>query len=224
MTIARPDGHLSVPREGQGAAVLVLHAWWGLNDVVREFCNSLAGASFTAFAPDLYHGVIAETIPGAEALARKLDPDRATADIASSVTFLEDYGVRSDSGLAVIGFSLGASYALDLSVDDPEHVRSVVLFYGTGGPEDYGRSRAAYAGHFAEADQFEPRSDVDALEQSLRRAGRPVSFCHYLGVGHWFFERDRLDAFNATAAGLAWQRTVDFLRSSHGLKAEEPAA
>ena len=112
--------------------------------------------------------------------------------------------------LAVIGFSLGAYYALDLAAADPEHIRSVVIFYGTGGG-DYSNSRAAYLGHFAEKDEFEPQSNVDNLEESLRRAGRPVTFHRYSGTGHWFFEPDRPQAYNQAAASLAWDRTLAFL-------------
>jgi carboxymethylenebutenolidase len=113
----------------------------------------------------------------------------------------------------VIGFSLGAYFALDLSVTDPEHIRSVVIFYGTR-PGDYRSSRAAYLGHFAETDEFEPQSDVDKLEAALGRAGRPVSFYRYSGTGHWFFEPDRSQAFNQAAASLAWDRTLAFLKRS----------
>ena len=120
---------------------------------------------------------------------------------------------RADRGLAVIGFSLGAYYALDLAAADPEHIRSVVIFYGTGGG-DFSSSRAAYLGHFAENDEFEPQSNVDDLEESLRRAGRPVTFYRYSGTGHWFFEPDRPQAYNQAAASLAWDRTLAFLKSS----------
>ena len=116
----------------------------------------------------------------------------------------------------MIGFSLGAYYALDLSVTDPEHIRSVVIFYGTGGG-DWGSSRAAYLGHFAENDEFEPQSNVDDLEESLKRAGRPVTFHRYSGTGHWFFEPDRSQAYNQAAASLAWDRTLAFLRRSSTL-------
>lgn len=117
----------------------------------------------------------------------------------------------TDSGLAVIGFSLGAYYALDLAAADTEHIRSVVIFYGTG-PADHSKSRAAYIGHFAENDEFEPPSNVDDLEESLRRAGRPVTFYRYLGTGHWFVEPDRSQAYNKAAADLAWERTLAFLK------------
>jgi carboxymethylenebutenolidase len=50
------------------------------------------------------------------------------------------------------------------------------------------------------------------LEQALRRAGPPVSIHRYPGTGHWFFEPDRADAFNQPAAGLAWERTLNFLK------------
>jgi carboxymethylenebutenolidase len=110
----------------------------------------------------------------------------------------------------VIGFSLGAYYAMDLAAAHPEHIRSVVLFYGTG-PADHSKSKAAYLGHFAENDEYEPPSNVDELEEALRRAGRPVTFYRYPEAGHWFFEADR-SAYNPAAASLAWERTLAFLR------------
>ncbi len=113
----------------------------------------------------------------------------------------------------MVGFSLGAYYALNAASTDPEHIQSVVLFYGTGGM-DHSNSRATYLGHFAEKDQFESQSNVDSLEQSLRAAGRPVTFYRYPGTGHWFFESDRTDAYNQAAASLAWERTLAFLKES----------
>jgi carboxymethylenebutenolidase len=108
---------------------------------------------------------------------------------------------------------MGANYALDLSVSAPELIRSVVLFYGTGGGE-LSRSRAEFLGHFAENDPFEPRSSVDELEEALKSAGRPVTFYQYSGTGHWFFEPDRSEAYNPEAASLAWDRTLAFLNRS----------
>jgi carboxymethylenebutenolidase len=212
MSLTQPDGYLAVPPTGSGSPVLVLHAWWGLNATLKAFCARLADAGFVAFAPDLYHGKVADTIAGAETLVHALNAneDRARAEIAAAVQFLNERASLSDRGMTVIGFSLGAYYALDLSAGDPEHIRSVVVFYGTG-PDDFSSSRAAYLGHFAENDDYEPLSNVADLEAALQRAGRPVSFFRYPGTGHWFFEPDR-PAFNPAAASLAWERTLAFLR------------
>jgi carboxymethylenebutenolidase len=212
MTYSQPDGYLAVPPTGKGSPVLLLHAWWGLNDTMKAYCSRLAESGFVAFAPDLYHGKVVDNVADAEALSGALfgNINLAKADVADASMFLNERAGQTGRGLAVIGFSLGAFYALDLSVADPEHIRSVVVFYGTR-PGDYRGSKAAYLGHFAEKDEFESQSDVDELEAALRRAGRPVSFYHYPATGHWFCEPDRLQAFNQAAASLAWDRTLAFL-------------
>jgi carboxymethylenebutenolidase len=215
MTQTQPNGYLTLPSTGSGSGVLVLHAWWGLNDTMKAFCTRLAKAGFVVFAPDLYHGKVADTIADAEALGSSLDNNhlQAKAEIVEATMFLNERAEQPGRGLAVIGFSLGAYYALDLAAADPEHIYSVVLFYGTG-DGDYTNSRAAYLGHFAEIDEFEPQSNVDELEESLRHAGRSVSFYRYPGTGHWFFEPDRTQAYNEAATNLAWNRTLAFLRGS----------
>jgi carboxymethylenebutenolidase len=215
MTDHQPQGYLALPPTGKGPGVLVLHAWWGLNDTIKAFCNQLAEAGFVVFAPDLYHGKVAETIPQAEELGSALDANhlQAKAEIADAVTFLSQRVDQPDQGVAVVGFSLGAYYALDLATTDPTQIRAVVVFYGTGVFE-HGDSRARYLGHFAEDDPFEPLENVDALEESLKDAGRPATIYRYPGTGHWFFEPDRADAYDHAAATLAWDRTLAFLKTN----------
>lgn len=213
MQPTQPDGFLAMPPSDSRDGVLLLHAWWGLNDTMKAYCTRLAESGFAAFAPDLYHGKIARTIDDAEKLGSALDANylQAKAEIAEATSYLIERVGASEKGLAVIGFSLGAFYALDLAAADPKHIHSVVLFYGTGGG-DFSNSRAAYLGHFAEDDEYEPLSNVNELEESLRRAGRQVTFYRYPGTGHWFCEPDRTQAYNPAAAALAWERTLSFLR------------
>ena len=206
-------GFLAIPTSGKGQGVLVLHAWWGLNDTIKDFCTRLAGEGFTAFAPDLYRGKLATTIPEAEALRDALDWKASIPEISTAAEFLQGRCGEPVKGLAVIGFSLGAFFALNLSTTDPERVNKVVVFYGTG-PADFAKSRASYQGHFAGNDPFEPDSEVNSLEEELKKAGHPVTFYHYPGTGHWFFEPDRVDAYNPEAAKLAWERTLTFLEES----------
>jgi carboxymethylenebutenolidase len=207
----QPTDFLALPPSGKGKGVLVLHAWWGLNETNKDFCTRLAGEGFTAFAPDFYHGKTAKTIPEAEVLRDTLDWKKAIPEISAAAEFLQERSGEPEKGLAVIGFSLGAFFALNLSASDPERVNKVVVFYGTG-PADFTKSKAAYLGHFAENDPFEPDSEVKGLEESLREAGREVTFYRYAGTGHWFFEPDRKDANDPTATSLAWERTLAFLK------------
>lgn len=212
MTTSNLTGFFALPATGNGKAVLVLHAWWGLNSTMRVFCQRLADEGYSVFAPDLYSGKIATTIAEAEELVQTLNMNDEPArqqiqDAASSLSITR----ASGEPLAIIGFSLGAYFALDLAAISPELVRSVTLFYGTGGG-DLSASRASFLGHFAGKDPYEPNEGVDALEETLRKLDRPVTFHHYPDVGHWFCEPDRSDAYNPNAADLAWQRTLDFLR------------
>lgn len=210
----QPDGYLAVPATGVGRPVLVLHPWWGLNETIRAFCRRLAAEGFVVFAPDLYHGRVTDQIAEADVLSSSLG-DAAQVDVAAGAAYVREQAHVGDGALAVIGFSMGAYYALAFSTADPEHVRQVVLFYGTGAG-DFSQARAAYLGHFAEADPYEPAEYVDGLEAELRAAGCPATFYRYPNIGHWFFESDRADAYNAEAAELAWERTLAFLRDTPG--------
>src|SRR6266702_8907311 len=89
------SGYLAVPKTGSGPGLLVLHAWWGLNDFFKGLCDRLATAGFVAFAPDLYHGATASTRDGAKALMSKLSEQAASEDIVRSVKALQIHpGVR----------------------------------------------------------------------------------------------------------------------------------
>src|SRR4026207_1074042 len=98
MTHPQPDGFLAVPPTDKGPGVLVLHAWWGLNDTMKSFCTRLAESGFVAFAPDLYHGKGADNIADAEALGKALDANhlQAKADIADATVFLNERAGQAD--------------------------------------------------------------------------------------------------------------------------------
>jgi carboxymethylenebutenolidase len=54
------------------------------------------------------------------------------------------------------------------------------------------------------------------MKERLSKAGVEFEFHTYPGTEHWFFERDREEAFNLEAAALAWERTIRFLRERLG--------
>jgi carboxymethylenebutenolidase len=106
---------------------------------------------------------------------------------------------------------MGSAWAIDASAEWPDDLRAAVLFYGAG-DADFAKARAVYQGHFAEADPWEPDEYVRQMESAMAAAGRSATIYRYPGVGHWFFEPDRPDAYAPEAAALAWERTLAFLR------------
>jgi carboxymethylenebutenolidase len=204
------SGYLTRLEGGAGPAVLVLHAWWGLNDFFKALCDRLAAEGYVAFAPDLYHGKQAATIDEASHLVETSEQADIQDAVLEAVPFIvEQPGVRP-GGIGVIGFSLGAAWAARLSVLRPDLVSAVVLFYGTT-KTDFDQANAGFLGHFCVEDDWEPRAGVAALQAALVEAGRPTTIYFYEGVGHWFFEADRPEAYNPEAAQLAWERTLAFL-------------
>jgi carboxymethylenebutenolidase len=205
-----PNSHLVTPRNGNGPGILAIHAWWGLNQFLKDFCDRLAGEGFVVFAPDLYNGKVATTIEEAKLLRSKLKQKKAYSDLLGMVDYLHRLDRVTSNTVGIIGFSLGARLALELSTEHSKGISPVVVFYGNSNV-DYSSSQAAYLGHFAENDKYVALSGIKRLEKNMNAAGRPFTFHIYQGTGHWFFEKDQANAYNEQAAQLAWDRTVDFL-------------
>jgi len=204
-------GYIAIPERGEGPGVLVLHAWWGLNNFFKELCERLAREGFVAAAPDLYDGATASTIDEAKQLLSNLNFEEAKAKVRSAAGYVRDHPAVRRKGIGAIGFSMGGAWALLLSSLMPEDILAVVVFYGSEAA-DFAAARAAYLGHFAGNDEWEPLEGIRQMEADMRAAGREVTFYTYQHAGHWFFESNRPENYDQEAAALAWRRTCDFLR------------
>lgn len=202
------NAYLAVPENG-GPGVLVLHAWWGLKPFFKEVCDQLAEQGFTAFAPDMYQGRIANTVDEAKALLEQRDSEL----MGETVKAAKEYLVSLNPGkpVGVLGFSMGASWALIVAANEPD-VAAAVLFYGSGGV-DFTPVKAKVLGHYVEEDEWEPLDEVKAMEKDMRAAGVDATLHFYPKVGHWFVEQDRPE-YDPESAKLAWDRTFDFLNKN----------
>ncbi len=202
-------GYLASPQKSRGA-VLVLHAWWGLNDFFKSFSNRLASQGFLALAPDLHDGAVAMTVEEAKELKSKIDDARIKQIVLGATDYLRSEPSVSGHKIGVIGFSMGAAWSLLLSTMKPENVGAVVVFYGSY-PIDFSKAQASFLGHYAPDDEWEPLADVRATEEKIRAAGREATFHFYPGTKHWFFEENRPIEYDRDASDLAWKRTLEFL-------------
>ena len=203
----RARAYVRVP-DGARAGILVLHAWWGLNEDVLAYADRLADAGFAVLAPDMFEGAVATEIEDAEKLVATGD-ERAEGIVLAAVDALGER-LGPEAPLGVLGFSFGAAYAI-LAPSERGRLSAAVVYYGSYYGDFLAKSKAPLLGHFAEDDDFEPDENILALEDGLRTAGREVTIHRYPGTGHWFAEPSR-DAYRAEAAELAFERTVAFLR------------
>jgi carboxymethylenebutenolidase len=195
--------------EGTGAGVLVLHAWWGLNDFFKGFSADVAEEGFTVLASDLYHGKAAADIDEAKQLRQSLDRKIANEEIKSAVAYLRE---RTDKKIGVIGFSLGAHLALWTMDNCYKDVAATVVYYGASGGR-FRRAQSPVLGHFAEHDPYAGSEQVGALQGHLQAQDIPLTFYVYAGTRHWFAEEHRPE-YDPASAQLAWKRTIAFLKKN----------
>src|SRR5881409_3533470 len=121
-------GYLSLPKTSRGG-VLVLHAWWGLNDFFKSFCDRLAQEGYTTLAPDLRKGKTARTVEEAKAMLSSANEEETFPPVV--LGGLDHLTSKSKGHIfGVIGFSMGAAWALWLSTKRSCEINRVVTFYG----------------------------------------------------------------------------------------------
>ena len=210
------DAYIAPARPSPGKPVLLLHAWWGLNEVMRDFADRLAEDGFTVLAPDLFDGKVLHTIEEADTSSAQADAqeDRLHGRVTAALDHLLANPDVTGDRAAVIAFSFGAWYGARLADHRPEAAVVVIYYGGIGGSELPGDAdkgiRPAYLGHFAADDPYE-----DDAESKVRLAQeRPGSQAYiYDGTHHWFAESDRPE-YDEEASELAFRRTVEFLRAN----------
>lgn len=200
-------GYLALPPSGKGPSLLLLHAWWGLTELFTGLADKLATEGFVVFAPDMHDGKQTAEIAEAEKLVGALESDfpAAVAKAKAALGYLQNHPAVTSAKQSVVGFSMGAAYAYMLDEEIPDAFDHIVLFYGMAGV-DVSASKARWLAHFAETDQFE------SSEEAHKMKADNLQVHIYPGTGHWFFEDNRPDAYNAEAAKLAWERTLAFLK------------
>lgn len=204
------SGYLALPDLSNAPGVLVLHAWWGLNPFFKRMCERLAAEGFVAFAPDLNEGRVAKTIDEAKEIMSSLDEQRKLEVATAAIEFLRQRTEVNQQPFSVIGFSMGAAWALILASERPEEVHKAVMYYGAG-EGNFSNIRAEILGHFSDTDEWEDIDYVRSMENDMRQAGLKTTFHIYPQLPHWFFEDDRPE-FDPESAQLAWTRTLEFLR------------
>ncbi len=62
MTMGSIPGYLARPSgSGPWPGLIVIQEWWGLDPQTKSIADRFAGIGYLAFAPDLYHGELAQT-------------------------------------------------------------------------------------------------------------------------------------------------------------------
>lgn len=221
--ITTPDGSFSAyvarPGKSPAPAVVVLQEIFGVNQVMRDITDGLAGQGYLAICPDLFWriepGVDITDKSQAEwkrafELMNAFDVEVGVGDIAATVAH-----IRKDAGctgkVGAVGFCLGGQLAfLTATRTDAD---ASVAYYGVGI-----ENRVAEAEklthpllmHIAEEDQFVPKAAQGVILQALKDHPQ-IEIFTYPGCNH-AFARPGGDHYDEAAAKLAGGRTLQFFQ------------
>jgi carboxymethylenebutenolidase len=205
-------GHLALPERKKGKGLLLVHAWWGLNEFFMGLADRFAEEGFVVFAPDYYNGKVASTIDAAEKFSNVMDEKETESNLKKALKYLSKHPAVTGEKIGILAISLGAWFSVRLAFDEPDNIGAIVLFYGIGGGE-FNEFAIPIQCHFAEDDEYEEIDQIIEFKEQVMKGKGKGEFHTYEGTTHWFFESDVINAFHEPSAELAFQRTVAFLKS-----------
>ena len=203
-------GYLARPAKGnKWPAVLVIHENRGLNPYIEDVARRLATANFLAFAPDGLTSV--GGFPGTDEkgaqLFRQVDGKKMTEDFVAAAKWLK---ARPDSTgkLGAVGFCFGGGIVNQLAVMLGKDLNAGVAFYGRqAGVEDVPKIFAPLLLQYAGNDE-RINAGIPAYEAALKANNKTYAVHVYDGKQHGF-HNDTTPRFDAEAAKLAWERTLE---------------
>ncbi|HEX2027711.1 MAG TPA: dienelactone hydrolase family protein [Nitriliruptorales bacterium] len=182
------------------ASVLLFHHAQGQTDGVRAFADELRRAGHVVTAPDLYDGRTFGTIDEGVAHAEELGFDTIIArgvEVAGSLP----------QELVYAGFSLGVMPAQRLAQQRPG-ARGALLYHSAVPVSEFGESWPEGVPLQMHVMMDDPWDELPIM-QELASVADGALFT-YEGEAHLFTDPS-VDGYDAEAARLVMERTLDFL-------------
>jgi carboxymethylenebutenolidase len=223
-TILGKDGsfsaYVAAPKRKESPTILVIQEIFGVNQVMRDICDSLAEEGYWAVCPDLFWriqpGIDITDKTDAEwekafSYFKTFNVDTGIEDIAATLKWIRATGAKK---VGAVGYCLGGllAYLTGCRTD----VDASVAYYGVGIDNYLGEAskvKKPMMLHIAEEDGFVNKESQAKVKAALKP---PLFEVHsYPGRDH-AFARDGGKNWNAGDARKANQRTADFFTRTLG--------
>jgi len=223
VTIKGKDGsfqaYVALPKQTPAPGIVVAQEIFGVNQVMRDTCDWLAGQGFVAVCPDLFWriepGIDITDKTKAEwdrafELFGLFDVDKGIADMQATLAQLR--GHEACSGKAgTVGYCLGGKIAFLMATRSDSDAS--VGYYGVGLGDllsEAGNIDNPLLLHIAEKDKFSSPEEIAKVKQGLAGNAK-VTVEVYNGQDH-AFARPGGEHYDAASAKLANERTINFFK------------
>jgi carboxymethylenebutenolidase len=205
---------VAVPADGdaqalEGAAVILIQEWWGVNNHVRDIAGRYAKEGYLCIAPDLFQGKTTQDAEEASRLMHELAMEDGLDMIRRAIEEAQrTYGVER---VGITGYCMGGTFALRAACEMPL-LRAAAPFYGDI-PDEETLARLTVPTLFIAGarDNWITPEKVEALKEAARKYDLPVEVVSY-DADHAFFNDTRPEVYNREAAMDAWQRVLALFR------------
>lgn len=206
------------PEQPARAAIIVGMEFFGVNTHIQEVCRRFAAEGYLALAPQLFErvephvnmGYEPDDIERGKVLKQAVETglqDAVLGDVQACIDWAYDHeGVNK---VGMVGFCWGGLMAWR-AAQRAQSLWAAVCYYGGGMVEPAQLERKPIApvlAHFAANDSSTPEAGIATLRE---RYGDEVVVYQY--PAQHGFNCDQRAAYNEGAAGVAWQRSLAFLR------------
>jgi dienelactone hydrolase len=208
-------------------AVLVAHAWYGLDEFSKESARKLAEMGYVAFALDMYgKGVIAKNDRDARKLSRpfykKLDLMRGRAQAA--LDGLAKLPNVDASRIGAMGYCFGGTNVLELARSGAD-IKGTVSFHGglkTTRMKDAKNIKGSVLVLHGDRDPFVLKEEVWNFMKEMRRGDVDWQVVYFSKAVHAFTDPSSGDdpstgaAYNPLAAKRSWEYMRVFFEETLG--------
>jgi len=192
------------------AALVVIQEIFGVNSHIRSVADGFANDGFLAVAPALFDrirpgielGYDDADLQTAMSLIPKIDVEKVVLDVAAAI----DYAAKTTrKKVGVVGYCFGGSVAW-LAATRLRPSAAVGYYGGQIGKYSAEVPNCPVMLHFGRQDAHIPPSVAESVH-----AAHPLVEIFWYDAGH-AFNCDPRPSYNAAAAKLARQRTLEFFR------------
>ena len=207
------DGHefqayLAAPAGKPRGAVVVIQEIFGMNSHIRNVADGFASAGYTAIAPAFFDRIrrgieldySPEQLQEGRGYMQQLKLEDTLKDLSAALAI-----VKHSGRAATVGFCWGGVMSYVAACELP--LAGAVVYYGNAARFLDRQPKCPVMYHFGTLDAHIPLSDVDKM-----KAAHPQGEFFLYEAEHGF-NCDQRPSFNAEAAALARDRTLEFLRA-----------
>ncbi|OYY68332.1 dienelactone hydrolase family protein [Sphingomonas sp. 28-63-12] len=212
--VARPKGN------GKHATIIVCNEIFGIHAYIKDICKRLAKLGYVAVAPDFFYraGVnlaaltdFKEIIP----IVQKATPDQVDGDVKATTDWLKTQSFSNTRKIGITGFCWGGAVVWRSAMVNPD-IRAGVAWYGQLKPliARAGELKAPVLGLYGALDTGIPQTDVTAMLDALKAAGKKGSDIHVYADAQHGFHADYRPSYNEADAKDGWARLLAHFKAN----------